>query len=204
MDESRKVGKMGPFHTTAGFGRLLLLTGGCGTSHRVMWLQETPLLPASLEKCCKGPASLTVLLLVGTERRRSYLCSVLGNMLILEVELKDILKDCLDFLPAGIHSGLICVCQGTEGHTWLQDSSSHFLLPDQVTSMYPVCPPSKERVFHKWASPSFAEGGRTWAIWTLHSKDTTSTAGFRPLPRSVQIRRRCSHRLSLWEGEKIG
>lgn len=138
------------------------------------------------------------------ETQKLPLLSVLGNMLILEVELKDILKDCLDFLPAGIHSGLICVCQGTEGHTWLQDSSSHFPLPDQVTSMYPVCPPSKERVFHKWVSPSFAGGGRTWAIWTLHSKDTRSTAGFRPLPRSVQIWRRCSHRLSLWEGEKIG
>lgn len=61
-----------------------------------------------------------------------------------------------------MHSGLIRACQGTEGHTWLQrDSSSHLPLPDEVTSMYPVCPPSKERVFHKWASPSFARGGRT-------------------------------------------
>lgn len=61
-----------------------------------------------------------------------------------------------------MHSGLIRACQGTEGHTWLQrDSSSHLPLPDEVTSMYPVCPPSKERVCHKWASPSFARGGRT-------------------------------------------
>lgn len=41
-------------------------------------------------------------------------------MLIPEVELQDIVRDCLDILPAGMHSGLICACQGTEGHTWLQ------------------------------------------------------------------------------------
>lgn len=85
-------------------------------------------------------------------------------MFILEAELKDVVRNCPDFLAAHLHSGLTCACQGTEGHTRLQRGyNSHIPLPDWVTSMFPVCPPSTKikGFFHKWAPPSFARRCRS-------------------------------------------
>lgn len=50
-------------------------------------------------------------------RAAEALWSLLQVMFILEPELKDMVRGHLDFLPAGLHSGLIRACQGAEEHT---------------------------------------------------------------------------------------
>lgn len=124
---------------------------------------------------------------------------------ILEVVFKDVARDCLIFfLPVGVHSWLICACQTHMAAKELLQPLP-FAWPGHFHASRSVLPVKRESFTngHHHHLPEEVElTGSKNTAQQRHSEHCSEHC--RQLPRSLQIRRRCSHRLSLWEGEKIG
>lgn len=176
---------MGPFWTTARFGR-----GLWNWSQGDSAARDPSPSRISREMLQRLSVSQHFSLLEGREAEA-----------ILGAAFKDMARDCLDFfLPAGVHSWLIHACQAHMAAKVLLQPLP-FAWPGHFHAPHSVLPVKRDSFTngHHHHLPEEVE-----LIGSQNTAQRRHSEHCRPLPRSLQIWWRCSHRLSLWEGEKIG